>query len=105
MECLGEDPAEFDKIFDFNDPSLGASLNKNWGMDNVPQELREKTVAAFSALKADNVGSHIDKHPFMALLINDRPGLQVVGSDNKWINAPVTCRTAPGDYCVPVIPG
>lgn len=105
MECLGEDPVQFERIFDFNDPALGASLNKNWGMDDVRSDLWEKTVAAFAALKSDSVGSHIDKHPFMALLINDRPGLQVVGNDNRWINAPVTCRTAPGDYCVPVIPG
>ena len=41
----------------------------------------------------------------MALLINDRPGLQVVAGEGQWIDAPVTCRTAPGNYDVPVIPG
>jgi len=50
-------------------------------------------------------GAHIDGPPFLALLINDRPGLQVVAGEGQWMNAPVTCRTAEGDYEVPVIPG
>ena len=52
---------------------------------------------------AKNVGAHIDGPPFIALLINDRPGLQVVAGEGQWIDAPVTCRTAEGDYHVPVI--
>ena len=31
--------------------------------------------------------------------------MQVVAAEGDWIDAPVTCRTAPGDYHVPVIPG
>jgi hypothetical protein len=31
--------------------------------------------------------------------------LQVVAGEGQWIDAPVTCRTAPGNYDVPVIPG
>eukprot|EP01047_Picozoa_sp_COSAG01_P099643 COSAG01_NODE_29623_length_633_cov_1.423221_2_plen_94_part_00 len=38
-------------------------------------------------------------------LMSDRPGLQVIGAEGRWIDAPVTCRNAPGDYSVPVIPG
>ena len=38
-------------------------------------------------------------------MINDRPGLQVVAGEGQWMDAPVTCRTAEGDYHVPVIPG
>ncbi|MCS5582134.1 MAG: hypothetical protein NZ777_01325, partial [Pseudomonadales bacterium] len=54
---------------------------------------------------SQNVGTHIDGPPFVALLINDRPGLQVVAGEGQWMNAPVTCRTAEGEYDVPVIPG
>ena len=31
--------------------------------------------------------------------------MQVVAAEGNWIDAPVTCRTASGDYHVPVIPG
>jgi isopenicillin N synthase-like dioxygenase len=51
------------------------------------------------------VGAHIDGPPFIALLINDRPGLQVVAGEGDWVNAPVTCRTSSGEYDVPVIEG
>ena len=60
---------------------------------------------SYAKFDAKNVGAHIDGPPFVALLINDRPGLQVVAGEGNWVNAPVTCRTAPGDYDVPVIPG
>ena len=29
----------------------------------------------------------------------------MVAGEGNWVDAPVTCRTAPGDYAVPVIPG
>ena len=64
--------------------------------------VREEYEKEFSLI----TNAHIDGPPFVALLMNDRPGLQVVaGEEGGWIDAPVTCRTAPGDYDVPVIPG
>ena len=67
----------------------------------LQQEVRE----AYAQFDSKNVGAHIDGPPFIALLINDRPGLQVVAGEGQWMDAPVTCRTAEGDYHVPVIPG
>jgi isopenicillin N synthase-like dioxygenase len=105
VESLGEDPAEFRKYFDFDDPDLAASLNHNFSLESFAEETREHVHAAYAKFDSPNVGTHIDGPPFVALLINDRPGLQVVAGEGKWMDAPVTCRTAPGDYGVPVIPG
>ncbi len=105
VESLGEDPAEFRKYFDFDDPNLGASLNHNRSLSVFPEEDRERVIAEYARFDSKTVGSHIDGPPFVALLINDRPGLQVVAGEGNWMNAPVTCRTAEGDYPVPVIPG
>ena len=66
---------------------------------------RENVRKEYQKFTSDKVGAHIDGPPFIALLINDRPGLQVVAGEGQWIDAPVTCQTAPGEYHVPVIPG
>lgn len=105
VESLGEDPAEFRKYFLFDDPDLAASLNHNYSMDVFDAETQAKVRSSYAKFDSKNVGAHIDGPPFMALLINDRPGLQVVAGEGQWMDAPVTCRTAPGDYHVPVIPG
>jgi len=105
VESLGENPAEFRKYFDFDEPYLAASLNHNFSLDVFAEDAREKVIAAYDKFNSKNVGAHIDGPPFVALLINDRPGLQVVAGEGNWMDAPVTCRTAPGDYHVPVIPG
>ena len=104
-ESLGEDPAEFRKYFDFDDPDLAASLNHNYSLDVFAEDERANVQSWYDKFDSKNVGAHIDGPPFVALLINDRPGLQVVAGEGQWMNAPVTCRTAPGDYVVPVIPG
>ncbi len=104
-ESLGEDPAEFFRYFDPEEPYLAASLNHNYALDVFTPEAAEEVRAAYERFDAQNVGTHIDGPPFVALLINDRPGLQVVAGEGRWLDAPVTCRTAPGDYDVPVIPG
>jgi isopenicillin N synthase-like dioxygenase len=93
------------QIFDRGDPDLAASLSHNFSMARVKPELREKVEAEYSKEQSSITGAHIDGPPFVALLMNDRPGLQVIGAEGRWIDAPVTCRTAPGDYSVPVIPG
>nr|WP_070961454.1 2-oxoglutarate and iron-dependent oxygenase domain-containing protein [Hyphomonas sp. Mor2] len=105
VESLGEDPAEFRKYFDFDQPDLAGSLNHNFSLSTFPESERKKVREAYAKFDSKNVGTHIDGPPFVALLINDRPGLQVVAGEGKWMNAPVTCRTAEGDYDVPVIPG
>lgn len=105
VESLGEDPAEFRRYFDFDEPDLAASLNHNFGLDVFAPADRPKVQASYAKFDSKNVGAHIDGPPFIALLINDRPGLQVVAGEGQWIDAPVTCRTAPGAYHVPVIPG
>jgi isopenicillin N synthase-like dioxygenase len=105
LECLDEDPAQFDQYFNFEDPELAASLNHNFGIEHIAPHLREKVAQEYAKHKSLLTGSHIDGPPFIALLINDKPGLQVVAGEGKWINAPVTCRTSPGEYPVPVIPG
>ena len=105
VESLGEDPAEFRKYFDFDDPDLAASLNHNFSMDVYADDAKDKVRAAYDQLTGKNVGAHIDGPPFIALLINDRPGLQVVAGEGQWMDAPVTCRTAESEYHVPVIPG
>ena len=69
------------------------------------REAEAEVIAAYEQFDSKNVGAHIDGPPFIALLINDGPGLQVVAGEGNWVDAPVTCRTAPGDYAVPVIPG
>lgn len=105
-ESIGADPACFDALFSRDDPDLAASINHNFGMDGVPRSHWAKVRAEYTKPFSPHTGAHIDGPPFVALLINDRPGLQVVaGEGGHWINAPVTCRTAPGDYPVPVIPG
>jgi len=106
-ECLGEDPEEFAKVFDFDHPDLAASLNHNYSLEAIAPHLREKVAKSYDLLKAPLAvtGAHIDGPPFFSLLVNDRPGLQVVAGEGRWISAPVTCRTAPGDYPVPVMPG
>ncbi len=105
VESLGEDPAEFRKYFDFDDPDLAASLNHNFALDVFADEAQEHVRTSYAKFDSKNVGAHIDGPPFIALLINDRPGLQVVAGEGQWMDAPVTCRTAPGSYHVPVIPG
>lgn len=105
VESLGEDPAEFRKYFDFDDPDLAASLNHNYSIDAYDEDAKKMVEESYAKFDAKNVGAHIDGPPFVALLINDRPGLQVVAGEGEWIDAPVTCRTAEGDYDVPVIPG
>ena len=74
-------------------------------MVNFSEEDKQKIIDEYKKFKSNKVGAHIDGPPFIALLINDKPGLQVVAGEGNWIDAPVTCRTAPGDYHVPVIPG
>lgn len=105
VESLGEDPEAFREYFRFDDPDLAASLNHNYGLEAFAEKDQASVRAAYQKFDSDNVGAHIDGPPFIALLINDRPGLQVVAGEGQWIDAPVTCRTAPGDYDVPVIPG
>lgn len=105
VESLGADPEAFREYFRFDDPDLAASLNHNYGLEAFAEKDRDSVRAAYQKFDSDNVGAHIDGPPFIALLINDRPGLQVVAGEGQWIDAPVTCRTAPGDYDVPVIPG
>ena len=86
LECLGEDPAHFDQLFNFEDPDLAASLNHNFSLEAIAPHLREKVSASYDALKAPLgvTGAHIDGPPFFALLINDRPGLQVVAGEGRW---------------------
>jgi isopenicillin N synthase-like dioxygenase len=105
VESLGEDPAEFRQYFDRDEPYLAASLNHNYSLDVFSDGDKQGVQDSYAKFDADNVGAHIDGPPFVALLINDRPGLQVVAGEGDWVNAPVTCRTAAGDYDVPVIPG
>ncbi|OUU19345.1 MAG: 2OG-Fe(II) oxygenase [Flavobacteriaceae bacterium TMED48] len=105
VESLGEDPAEFRRYFDRDEPYLAASLNHNYSLDVFSDEAKQGVQDSYAKFDSDNVGAHIDGPPFVALLINDRPGLQVVAGEGDWVNAPVTCRTAAGDYDVPVIPG
>ena len=105
VESLGEDVTSFREYFDFDNPDLAASLNHNYGLDAFAEKDQENVRQEYKKFESNNVGAHIDGPPFMALLINDRPGLQVVAGEGQWIDAPVTCRTAPGNYDVPVIPG
>ena len=74
-------------------------------MEVFSDEAKELVKKSYAKFDSRNVGSHIDGPPFVALLINDKPGLQVVAGEGKWMDAPVTCRTAEGNYHVPVIPG
>jgi isopenicillin N synthase-like dioxygenase len=105
VESLGEDPAEFRKYFNLEEPYLFASLNRNFSMDSIAADKRNLVRGEYAKFTSPLTGAHIDGPPFLALLINDRPALQVVGGEGKWMDAPVTCRTADGDYDVPVIPG
>ena len=105
VESLGEDVSAFKKYFDFEDPDLAASLNHNFSLEAYAEKDRDMVREEYAKFNSNKVGAHIDGPPFIALLINDRPGLQVVAGEGQWIDAPVTCRTAPGDYHVPVIPG
>ncbi len=105
VESLGEDPAEFRQYFDFDEPDLAASLNHNFSLDVFSDEAKDMVQSSYARFDAKNVGAHIDGPPFVALLINDKPGLQVVAGEGQWMDAPVTCRTTEGDYHVPVIPG
>ena len=105
VESLGEDVSAFHEYFDFEDPDLAASLNHNYSLEAYAEKDRDKVKKEYEKFNSNRVGAHIDGPPFIALLINDRPGLQVVAAEGQWIDAPVTCRTAPGEYHVPVIPG
>ncbi len=73
-ESLGVDQSSFDALFKFDDPDLAASLNHNFGMDCVAPERRAEVAAEFQKLRSDKTGAHIDGPPFIAMLINDRPG-------------------------------
>ena len=105
VESLGEDVTAFREYFDFKNPDLAASLNHNFSLEAFAEKDRANVHKEYKKFESDKVGAHIDGPPFIALLINDRPGLQVVAAEGQWINAPVTCRTAEGSYAVPVIPG
>lgn len=104
-ESIGVEGEQFDEYFHLDDPDLGASLNRNFGTSVIPPEHMENVRNEYAKIKSGKTGTHIDGPPFCALLINDKPGLQVVAGEGKWISAPVTCRTKPGDYPVPVVPG
>eukprot|EP00756_Hemistasia_phaeocysticola_P010670 Hpha_TRINITY_DN15035_c4_g17::TRINITY_DN15035_c4_g17_i1::g.123175::m.123175 len=104
-EAVGLGADEFERHYDLNDPYLAGSLNHNLGKTWLTPEMEKKVEAEFANPRSLNTGAHIDGAPFVALLINDRPGLQVVAGENRWINAPVTCRTAEGAYDTDVIPG
>ena len=103
VESVDEDPAEFRRYFDLKEPYLAASLNHNYSLEVFSDEAKKAVRDSYARFDADNVGAHIDGPPFIALLINDRPGLQVVAGEGDWVNAPVACRTASGEYDVPVI--
>ena len=105
VESLGEDVGAFREYFNFDDPDLAASLNHNFSLEAFAEKDRDMVHREYRKFDSNRVGAHIDGPPFIALLINDRPGLQVVAGEGEWIDAPVTCRTAKGDYHVPVIPG
>lgn len=105
VESLNEDPSEFRRYFDFDEPYLAASLNHNFSLEVFAEDARDHVISSYKKFDSKNVGAHIDGPPFIALLINDRPGLQVVAGEGNWMDAPVTCRTKPGNYHVPVIPG
>ena len=105
VESLGEDVTAFREYFDFKNPDLAASLNHNFSLEAFAEKDQANVHKEYKKFESDKVGAHIDGPPFIALLINDRPGLQVVAAEGQWINAPVTCRTAEGGYDVPVIPG
>jgi len=105
VESLGEDPEEFRTYFNVEEPYLFASLNHNFGMESFTEEKQNRIRGEYEKFTSPVTGAHIDGPPFVALLINDRPGLQVVAGEGQWMNAPVTCRTADADYSVPVIPG
>ena len=105
VESLGEDPSEFRKYFNLEEPYLFASLNHNFSMDAISADKQDTIRKEYEKFDSEVTGAHIDGPPFLALLINDRPGLQVVAGDGEWMNAPVTCRTVEGEYSVPVIPG
>jgi isopenicillin N synthase-like dioxygenase len=105
VESLGEDPSEFREYFNLDEPYLFASLNHNFSLDSIADDKQETIRQEYKKFMSPVTGAHIDGPPFVALLINDRPGLQVVAGEGQWMNAPVTCRTAEGDYEVPVIPG
>ena len=105
VESLGEDVSAFHEYFNFEDPDLAASLNHNYSLEAYAEKDRDEVTKEYEKFNSNRVGAHIDGPPFIALLINDRPGLQVVAAEGRWIDAPVTCRTAPGEYHVPVIPG
>ena len=105
VESLGEDVTAFREYFDFKNPDLAASLNHNFSLEAFAEKDRANVHKEYKKFSSNKVGAHIDGPPFIALLINDRPGLQVVAAEGEWINAPVTCRTAEGSYDVPVIPG
>ena len=105
VESLGEDPEEFREYFNLEEPYLFASLNHNFSMEAFTKDKQDRIREEYKKFTSPVTGAHIDGPPFVALLINDRPGLQVVAGEGRWVNAPVTCRTAEGDYAVPVIPG
>ena len=92
-------------IFTLSCCAQAASLNHNFSLADVSEENRKFVFQEYEKDRSRKTGAHIDGPPFVALLINDRPGLQVVAAEGKWINAPVTCRTSPGEYPVPIIPG
>jgi len=106
-DSIGVDRSRFDEYFPFHDPDLAASLNRNFGTAAIPDEWMDYVKKEFEEkLHSKVTSAHIDGPPFIALLINDRPGLQVIAREGTWINAPVTCRTSEGEYGdVPVVPG
>eukprot|EP01063_Lacrimia_lanifica_P034812 TRINITY_DN6524_c2_g1_i1.p1 TRINITY_DN6524_c2_g1~~TRINITY_DN6524_c2_g1_i1.p1 ORF type:complete len:402 (+),score=135.74 TRINITY_DN6524_c2_g1_i1:88-1293(+) len=106
-ESLGVPAAEFDKYFDKENPSLVASFNHNYGMGALTEANQKFVKAEFAKHVSKHTGAHIDGNPFLALLINDSPGLQVVAGAGRWIDAPVTCARAGRAAGFPqdVIPG
>ena len=86
VESLNEDPSEFRRYFDFDEPYLAASLNHNFSLDVFAEDARDHVISSYKKFDSKNVGAHIDGPPFIALLINDRPGLQVVAGAGNWMH-------------------
>jgi len=87
-ELLEVDVERYDRYFLAEDPEYVSAINHTVAPSELDPALREKVAKDLENVEGN--GAHIDGGPFISMLINNEPGLQVLKLDGKsWVDAPV----------------
>lgn len=87
-ELLQVEEDRYDRYFLKEDPEYIAAINHTVAPSELDEAFRQKVAKDLESVAGN--GAHIDGAPFISMLINNEPGLQVLKLDGKtWADAPV----------------